>query len=246
MPITPESARTAFENAAAAWNWPGITYPKHLFYVRPLEGYPQSSTALTSFACRLFGEFVRLLDVPPHQLFVTYKGADVAAHGQMNAALNTVLPLEAKERFGLDFGACSRASTEVPWSIDLAMESETWPVKGKGRDPEVLFPDLVKLVHLRATHSVYFARINGGRETINGNKRPKSARFLPVLEGVMKYWAQLSGVAVTDTLTAIIVHTNSAGPWTYTIHTISGQNAGSYAVQTTQVNEPAAGGAPVI
>jgi hypothetical protein len=246
MPITPASARTAFAKATAAWNWPGITYPKHLFFVNPGQGYPQGSTALTSLACRLFGQFVALLPTPPQRLFVTYRGADIADHAALDASINSPIPLQQTERFALDFSACSRVSTDLPWTIDLAMESETWPVKGKGTDPETLLPDLVKLVHLRATHSVYFARINGGRETINGTKRPKSERLLPVLRGVMEHWSQLPGVAPTDTLTAIMVHTNSAGPWTYTIHTISGQNAGSYAVHTDQVHEPAAGVAAAV
>ncbi len=226
-----EIAAEAWEEAVAGWKskWPPYAkYPDHVFAVSPNEGRSQSPVEATAFACVLFGQFVRLLAPPKCTLFVTFPGLD--KHRQQDLWNNIGSPhkIEKKSQFSLDFCACMRESTSLPWRIELAMESEMKPVSAEGTDPEILFPDLVKLLRIRASHRVYFGRFNSANERFYGSSVPKRKRIDSALQCLLKHACELPGVGEIDSTTVIMAETARGGPWWYSIHTVLGSDESSY------------------
>lgn len=236
MLISPHTVSQALLRALCSSSWPGWRFPEDAFVVKPNNGRGQASVALTSVGCRLFGELVpSILDAAPEQLFVTYRGMSRKYHDELNARIAPRSPLDPHEMRSLDFSACSR-TTDGLWRINLALECEPWPVRKKSWSPKVLFPDLCKFGMPRVgpvKHAFFLGRFNGKHEWIewaNGQRtwEQKALRVGEAIKRALKDWARRPLVSAGDTLTAILLETRPVGPFSYSIHSICGQDETSY------------------
>jgi len=214
--LTLEAVQKAAKDAFLVWaseQEPEGTW-QYMCRVDPAQGFPQQSVVHTAYSTALFAEIALIVrEADDSVVRVTYRGVPDAEQDQLLTLVTSKLAdvtVERREHGTLDFSLLAhRATDDVPHSIRLAFESEMKPISGKGRDPDQLVHDLVKLALIDARFKFFIGRINGGRETVSGGeKRPKWDRLKPVIESAMTF----SGNRAEETV-ALILETGQVTPW---------------------------------
>ena len=172
----------AFARAHLKWAPKGDPVDSTLF-----DSYPQSSPGYTEFAALLFAELTRDIH-PTGTAFYTFKSINKEEHPSIHRELYNQFPnleVQIKEFISMDFAFTVRESSKSVREIILGMESEMNPLTKKGIDPEVLFPDFVKLCNIHAKNKIFICRITHRHEEINGNTRPIIERFANAFRSCM-------------------------------------------------------------
>ncbi|MFM9959107.1 MAG: hypothetical protein ACKVZJ_13670 [Phycisphaerales bacterium] len=194
-----------------------------MFSVEPHMGSNQSPVEFTVLAGHLFSRLIDTIQVRTRDVFFSGKGLGQRDKDRLKRLFSQFnRDPEPTELFSLDFAARSWDREHGIPAIALALESEGKPIK-HDHIAEASLSDMLKLVHIHASHRVFLGRVNAGSYKSHGLYMPKWDTVKEEIEQVFAFAARNRLVPDDGSLTALILHTSNARQdWRYTIQTSTG------------------------